>query len=333
MQPTMPGNRQSARQRYLELCASESTVPIFSQPWWLDITAGPSGWDVALVEKGGRVVGSMPFATRKRFGFCVSTQPQLTQCLGPWLRGSDAKMAKRLAAEKDVMYALIDQLPSFAYFSQNWHRSLTNWLPFYWRGFRQTTKYTYVLPDLRDEETLWAGLDQSIRTDIRKATGRFGLRVRDDLDIDDFLPLNNMVFSRQGKQAPYSDDLLRRLDAACKARDRRMILIAEDDQGRRHAGVYVVWDSTSAYYLMGGGDPALRGSGATSLCLWNAITRASGLTNTFDFEGSMMEPIERFVRSFGAEQVPYINVRRTGSRMWQTIEFLHTLRSGPRPAH
>ena len=50
-----------------------------------------------------------------------------------------------------------------------------------------------------------------------------------------------------------------------------------------HAGVYIVWDSNSAYYIMGGGDPELRSSGATTLCMWEAIKFSASVTACFDF--------------------------------------------------
>jgi hypothetical protein len=305
----------SLKNRYKLLCESELTIPIFSRDWWLDALAGDNGWDVVLVEKGGQVIASMPYMIRKRFGRIILGHPPLTQTLGPWIREVDGKQPSRLARQKDLMQELIAALPRYDYFSENWHFSQTNWLPFYWAGFTQTTRYTYRLPDLSDQQKLWNGLRENIRRDIRKAEGRFDLQVRTDLGIDAFLRLNIQTFERQGKDLPYSKDLVTRLDKACVEKDARRIFIAEDAQGRAHAGIYLVWDQNSAYYLMGGGDPELRKSGATSLCMWEAIKFASTVSKSFDFEGSMIEPIERFFRAFGAEQTPYFAVSHTPSKM------------------
>ena len=59
-----------------------------------------------------------------------------------------------------------------------------------------------------------------------------------------------------------------------------------------------------------------------SLCLWEAILDASKYTKSFDFEGSMIEPIERFVRAFGATQRPYFQISRTPSRLIRMKEAL-----------
>lgn len=245
--------------------------------------------------------------------------------MGPWLRRSKAKYARQLAEQKNLMGQLIDQLPQFDLYFHNWHYSVNNWLPFYWRDFKQSTRYTYVLDNLSDPHSIWSGFQENIRTDIRKAESRFGLRVRDDLGVECFLDLNRKSYARQSMGVPYADELVRRLDLACEIRSCRKIWIAEDQQGRAHAGIYVVWDENSAYYLMGGGDPELRSSGATSLCLWQAIRHAASVTDRFDFEGSMIEPVERFFRGFGARQVPYFSIFKTPSRLLRLKQSIFNL--------
>lgn len=315
-----------AKNMYRKLCAIETSVPIFSRDWWLDATAGKENWDVAVAEKDGNLVAALPYVYKRRYGLTILSQPGLTQTLGPWLRKADSKYSSSLGQQKDLMEELIAQLPQFSHYVQNWHYSQSNWLPFFWNGFKQTTRYTYVLPDLRDEQLLWNGLQSNIRGYIRKATDRFGLKVRDDLHIDDFLKINQLVFDRQGINRPYSETLVKRLDEACAKRNARKIILAEDDQGRRHAGIYLIWDENSAYCLMSGSHPQLRSSGAISLCRWEAIKFARSVTRRFDFEGSMLEPVERFCRSFGAVQMPYFTVSKTQSRLLKTYFFLKDLK-------
>lgn len=329
MIPTLPQYQnikmKSKKQRYKQLCAQEPSIPIFSQDWWLDATAGSANWDIALVEAHGDIAACMPYARRKKAGLNISTVPQLTYCLGPWLRPFNAKHANQISHQKQALDKLIKLLPPFDHFKQQWHYTQTNWLPFYWHGFEQTTNYTYLLSLLGNEEALWQGLQENIRREIRKATARGGLRVRDDLPVSDFFPLNKLVFERQKKVLPYSQDYINTLDQACAKHNRRKIFIAQDAQGASHAGVYMVWDENSAYYLMGGSDPSFRNSGAMSLCMWEAIKFAATVTKRFDFCGSMMEPIERFVRAFGGILTPYFTVSRTPSKLAATLLYAQSL--------
>ncbi|MCS7029762.1 MAG: GNAT family N-acetyltransferase, partial [Bacteroidia bacterium] len=50
---------------------------------------------------------------------------------------------------------------------------------------------------------------------------------------------------------------------------------------------------------------------AVEILLWNAILLAkqNGATR-FDFEGSMIEGVERIFRRFGAKPVPYLNITK-----------------------
>ena len=85
------------------------------------------------------------------------------------------------------------------------------------------------------------------------------------------------------------------------------MLFAVDEKDCVHAAAYVVWGGEVAYYLVGGGDPELRCSGAGSLVMWESILRAREVAPVFDFEGSMLPPVERFFRAFGGRQTPYLH--------------------------
>jgi len=315
------------KERYKELCENQPSIPIFSQPWWLDTVAGADNWDVVLVIEKDKIQASMPFVKTTKFGLMMLNMPKLTQTLGPWVTPNTLNEYKRLSLEKKLFVELISQLPDFAQFQQNWHHLRTNWLPFYWHGFEQSTNYTYILGDLSDPDLLFKNIASNVKGDIKKAKNRFNLQVQDDGDLEAFIALNKMVFARQGKALPYTENFVRRLDKVCAERDCRRIFIAKDEQGRNHAGVYIVWDANSAYYIMGGGDPEMRNSGATSLCMWSAIQFAAQVTEKFDFEGSMLEPVERFFRAFGAEQTPYFSVKKLKSKRLLVNQLLSKLKA------
>jgi len=310
----------SRKELYREHCSRESSIPIFSKDWWLDAVCGENNWDVCLVERGGRIIGTMPYYMRKLYGFTQLTQPPLTQKLGPWILPSQATYAKRLAYENSVMGELLDQLPRFHYFNQCWHYKYTNWLPFYWDDYYQTTRYTYVL-DYKNIGDLWGNLSSRVRGDVRKAQNKFNIKVKISSTLDEFLALNNKTYKRQGLKVPYSDQLVSNIDRACGERNCRKILIGEDDEGLQHAGAYIIWDDNSAYYLMGGIDPDIRNSGANSLVVWDSILYAATVTERFDFEGSMIKSVERFFRAFGAVQTQYFYISKTPSRILRIREY------------
>jgi hypothetical protein len=228
------------------------TNSIFQQPWWLEVVA-PGQWGEVVVKRGEEVAARMPYVIKKKYGLTALTMPPLTQTLGPWLRPSKAKYARRISEQKQLMNELIEQLPEVDYFCQNFSPFITNWLPFYWAGFEQTTRYTYRIEDLSDLEKVWQGFLDNIRTDIRKAEKK--IVVRSDLGLDQFLRVNALTFNRQGMQVPYTPELIRNIDNACEIHNARRMFFAEDAKGQIHAVLYLIWDSNTAFYLMGGGIP------------------------------------------------------------------------------
>lgn len=313
--------------KYRALCSQEPSIPLFSQAWWLDAVVGDA-WDVALLEQEGIIAASLPYTISTRLGLTLIGQPILTPNLGPWLRSGGARSARRLAKEKKLLQGVYQLLPAFSQYNQNWYCERTNWLPLYWMGYEQSTRYTYRIEQLEDLEAVWSGFDTNIRSDIRKAEKKFSLQVRTDCSIESFLALNKKVFERQSLAVPYSQDVVRAIYAAAQSQKACKLFVAVDEQGRQHAGVFILWDSNSAYYLLGGGDPDLRNSGATSLCMWRAIQFAATVTKKFDFEGSMIEPVERFFRGFGATQAPYSVITKTNSKVIRILHFLRAIRAG-----
>ena len=60
-------------------------------------------------------------------------------------------------------------------------------------------------------------------------------------------------------------------------------------------------------------DPgASRPAGANTLLYWEAIRLAAEVSRVFDFEGSMVEPIEHYFRGFGGRQTPYFCISKAG---------------------
>lgn len=307
--------------KYRQLCEHETTIPIFSKAWWLDSVAG-NDWDVVLVEKGDQILASLPFVVRKRFGLTVLTMPPLTQTLGPWLRPSTAKYAKQLSQEKDLIQALFDQLPPHAQYNQNWHHARTNWLPLFWKGYQQTTRYTYVVHLSEGLDIAWKAIDSSYRNKVRKAEKL--VTVHTDMKIEDFYLVNKKTFDRQEIPIPYSKDFLIKHHDFLTKNNAAKIFYAVDESKQVHSALYLTWDNQSSYVHMVGEDPDLRNSGAGILLIWEAIkfTFESLKLKQFDFEGSMLEPVERVRRDFGAIQTPYFAISKTNSKLLKIYQGL-----------
>lgn len=302
------------KEKYHLLCNTEASIPIFSRDWWLDAVCGKEKWEILLVEEKERIKAAMPLYIPCRR---TVSMPSYTQTMGPWFapESDDTKYTKALGRRQALSKQLLENLHPFPYFLQNFHYGITDWLPFYWEGYRQTTRYTYLLKDIKNPDMIWENMSSNIRRNITKAKGNYPITVKKGISVEEFLQVQAKTFERRHTVNYEDTEILKKLIAMCRERNQGDLWGGYDKQGRLHAAAFIVWQESSAWYLAGGGDPALRESGAHSLILWECIRYVSQFTNTFDFEGSMIPGVERFFREFGAIQTPFFTITRGKSSL------------------
>lgn len=311
---------------YREFCLNEKNIPIFSTDWWLDSVCGKDNWDVVLVKKNKQIIASLPYFKKKKFTFRLMSMPILTQNLGPYfVYPKNQKYHQKLSFEKEIINELISQMPHFDYFNQSFHYSVKNWLPFYWLGYDSTIYYSYVIDDLTNLDIVFENITSSYRNKIKKAQKT--LKIKKGLSIEDFYEINRMTFKRQNIKIPYSFEFLKRHDNYLSKHKSREIFYAVDDDNQVHSALYLTWDYNSSYVHMVGENPDLRNSGAGMLVIWEAIkfTKNQLQLNSFDFEGSVIESVERVRRGFGAKQKPYFNISISNSFLLKIILYFKTI--------
>ena len=309
------------RDAYTRFCDTAPDLPLFMHPWYLDAVCAGGTWDAVMVEKGGNIAAVWPFFLKKKWNWRYVAMPPLARMMGPYLLPEWRTTRK----EASLLEELLDQLPSgLAAFEQDFNYTAQNWLPLHWRGFRQTTRYSYVL-EISDLNDAWNNLAPDYRNQkIPKAQELVEVTTSSN-PLDDFLEIHDQSYERKGLDPPVSYELMSRLDAALASRNQREIFFARDrNTGAIHSVAYLAWDKRSAWYLMAGDDPALRQSGAGILLTWEAIRYTHEVLKlpVFDFAGSMIRPIERVRRQFGAVQKPYFRVQKEWSPVWKVGKML-----------
>lgn len=302
------------KSKYRQLCTIEKSIPIFSRDWWLDAVCGEDNWDIILVEKSDSIVASLPYMKQKIYGFKTAGMPILTQKLGPWIKYPDGqKYSRKLEYEKKIFQELIKKIPpDIALYSQNFDYSISNWLPFYWKGFQQTSRYTYVIDNLGNFDVIKENLSHAKRQNLKKAE-RSGLSVLFDLSASQFYQHHVKTLAAQNvydKRIAYSFETFKRIYDACYKHESGRTIYAKDEHGHIHAALFVIWDENSAYDLISTIDGQCRTYGAATLLVWKIMKYLSDKTTKFDFEGSMIEGVENSFRGFGAKQKMYFQISK-----------------------
>jgi hypothetical protein len=313
---------ESRREKYNLLCKEEPTITVFNQAWWLDAIA-PNNWDVVFIENDGVIDAALPFRMRKKFGFNIIDQPPFTRDLGPWLRKKELKYSKQLALEKDLLQEIYNKLPDYSFLESSWHYNLKNWLPLYWLGFKQTTRYTYVIDEISNLDKVYSNFEYSKKKNIKKSKGLVDIKF--DISARDFYDNHILTLSKEGRKISYSYETFERIYTSAYLNNSAFNIAAYDSNGKLHGALFILKDHSSAYNLISTLDPDFRITGTSSLLVLEAIKEASKYVNRFDFEGSMIESVERSFRQFGGMQVPYFTISNSKSKIYNLALWLREL--------
>jgi len=312
------------KEKYRKLC-EEKNIPLFMQAWWFDAICTNIGkeWNVLLCEENGKIVGAMPYYIKKKFGFKIIAQPRGAQYNGVWIDYSEEmKLHKRYSFENQVIGNLINQLEklNISHFSQNFHHSFTNWQPFYWKNFEQTTRYTYQIKNLTNIENVYQSFSYAKQKHIKKEN--------DDLQIDfslsgeEFYNFHKKCLKQKNATIEYSKKLFLSVYNQSVKRGHGKIIALIDKNKIIHSALFVVWDKNAAYAMVSAINQQFKSDGASTKMFWEAIKFVSDKTQVFDFEGSMIEKIANSFQQFGAEQVPYFCISKSYSKIFTFLQWI-----------
>jgi hypothetical protein len=296
------------KQRYIQFCEEHPDIPIFSRPWWLDAVC-PGQWDVILIEKNGRIIASFPYyKTKVRHIFTHIGMPPLTQKLGPYMVYDTNKTTedKRINYEHEIYTEIINEIPKCDDFAVNFDRKYKNWLPFYWKGFKQTTRYTYILDNIKDHNYIAGKYAKSKRQPIQKSKEK--LKCRYDLSKEVFYDYFMDVIHERNEKVSFSKELFNRLYDAVYANQAGKVFYCADEENNIHAINMIVWDMECAYYLLAMRKREYNTSGGTEFLVDETIKYVAQFVDCFDFEGSMIKGVEESYRRYGSHQTEYYHI-------------------------
>ncbi|MEZ5006944.1 MAG: GNAT family N-acetyltransferase [Chitinophagales bacterium] len=274
---------------------------LFAKTWYLQ--ALNVSFEILICLKKEKIKGGIVL-TKDRWGYYIN--PVLCKYLGIYFSPFEGNSYTVESRQREVQNALVEKLNQLGSFEYTFHPNYTNWMPFERVGFKQTTRYTYLiqLENLKDEEIL-AQLNGRLRNKILKANS-FSIKLLNDFQ--EALVIFEATYKRQGIDLPISKDRLVTLIVELKKQNAFHLIGAYDDQNKLQAALGLFYDHKTAYLILNGVDSSAD-NGANEALIFNGIqwAKQKGL-KTFDSEGSMIPSIESFYRQFGGELTPYFKI-------------------------
>lgn len=286
---------------------------IFAQRWWMEIVTQGQVRLYACFDEHDNVMAGLPVWPCRTLGVTRLRHPPLTPYWGPILQPLQGKYTTQLSTETDILQAFATAITRWPDMTIAFHPSLQNWLPFFWTGYTQSTRYTYRIENLLENLPDGKGMHRSIRNALNRAESN-GLQVKSQVAPEHIAEMSRLSLARQDLLASAEIRAFwPELSKAARARQCLYNAIAADDHGNVHAGYAIVWDDRYAYDIYGGGDSRFRELGGGTLVLQHLLHYASTMAPHFDFEGSMLENVGQYYRKFGGILTPYLTVSRASS--------------------
>lgn len=312
------------KEQYTEWVSTQSQLPIFMQPWWLDAVTAGKAWDVILVrhndlfpntdaasesDKESPVVAAMPYLIRKKWFMTYIVMPQQTQIGGiycpPPAEDEPVDMlqvryqrivsfvATRLAEMK--LWYYYQQFPVGSPFPALFHK----------HGFRVNERTTYRINDLSNLDKVIDAFSKNKKRQLQKA---LSLHADMTLTPEQFYQFHTQCISKHKHRLSYSREFFLVLERKTARLNQSRILAIKNADGQVYAAAYLVWDAERMYYLIPCYDPDFKDSGASALLVLEAIKLAREVGVYFDFEGSMERGIANHYRQFGSTATTYYSV-------------------------
>lgn len=308
------------KQHYKLFCEQENLSLPFSleYSWWNEVVK--NSWDVAVVVKDKKAVAVWPYFLRKKGPWQVISPAYFTPYAGPFINYPlDQKPSTKISYENKIHEELIQQLPKVAAIEQQFPIDFSNGLAFRWNGFQESISYTYILDLSASEEVLWGNLRENIRRQIKKAEGC--VQLEEEYHSEKLEELFKGTFAQQKAAYPIGDAGIidRMADYVQKYKSGKMYFAKEGQE--IHAAMLCIHDQKTAYYSIGAAAEAYKNSGAMSYLLWQNIkvAKAAGC-QYFNFEGSVIPSIEKFLRAFGGQLTKVHLVSKVNSKSMAMAE-------------
>ena len=282
---------------------------IFGKSWYLD--ALNIHYRILVAIKNDEIISGIILTKNE---IKTYSNPLLVKYLGIYYKPFKGKSYNIITQQNKVASLLLNELVKFKTFDYTFHPSFVNWLPFFWKNFRQQTLYTYYINFMNKSiEEIFSNFHSKLKNEIKYAQMQ-QYQIVYELDFDLFYRIHEKTFLRQGGRSPFKKNELATFCRVLTKKKAIQLIGIKDSKNTLMAVSGIVYDQHISHLLFNGFDPNTISRGANEYLIFKTIEFAYDKSIYFDFEGSMLKSIESFYRKFGGELMPY-------SRIWQNNFF------------
>lgn len=257
---------------------------IFGMPYWLDALC-PDAWNAFVATDENGVI-LWPYHEKKKLGLTAMLMPEVSLFSGPFIQGEP---------KPETWIEVSAYLKSFDKIAYQCNPGFNS--PEFMQdagiSFTKRTHYELYPQENPEEE-----YNKHTLRKLKKRSKEVELKTTNNPN--NFFRLSEASYAKQGAATPYQRATLERLMETCRKHACGHIVEAITPEGVA-AAVWFVYDQTTVYYFLSGVDRTLPDSGAVVKIIHQAIKEAHKTGKVFNFYGSEVPGVARFMKGFGAE--------------------------------
>lgn len=282
---------------------------VFSSSAWIGIYDSERLELKGIFNKNNELIGFFYYQFHSRAKVLKQVSPPfLSPNCGLYYQDNTSNPAQKNTFRKKVLQLISTHLKGLksTLISLPFPEGNEDMQPFIWDDFKVEPKYTYQINLEESQDEILSKMSSERRKNIKKAQ-KEGIKAQFSLKNEDSQKLIKETFLNQGLN--FDEVVLDKIfNQFCN--DNNSISFTSYIDDLPLATVFCVFDKNIAYYILGGYGKTNKHEGAGALAMWEAIkyAKSKGI-KTFDFEGSMHPPIEKYFRGFGGKVVSFFVVK------------------------
>lgn len=292
---------------------SDTDIPIQLSPEWMDAVCVKGSWGVIMAfDNENNLDAVLVYHERSFLGMRFILMPSMCFYNGLFIiPKANQNNYQKISRENKLTCLLLEALPPFSFYYQQLHPSMQNLFELEQENFALSTRYTYRISLAASNLDAEKILKPATRRNINKASEYC---VIERTDMKTFWSSLDHAYSNRSN--PFNKNILFRLSSAFEPEENIQLFLCRDKRDSKVlAGSMIAVDNLASYYVCGFYVPEKKKLAGLSYLLWHNIK--SNKRPCFDFEGSMIRPIEYFFRSFGAELVPHHRIWKFNNKIIQ----------------
>ncbi len=277
---------------------------IYAHSWYLNLVS--PFWD-ALVSDDYEAV--FPLTWNRKFGVDYLYQPYFTQQLGMFSNDpADTKLLGEFLIAIPKEFKLIE-------INLNAKNAIPKNV-----SFESSGRLTHILNLAQSHDQISSSYSDNLKRNLKKAM-KEELTVNESENFSFAIELFKSVKSSVVPMDDYHYELLEKIcDYAISNRYGKYFEVHSKDNKIISAGFFLISEN-QIIHLLSTSNPEGKNTGAASHLMDFVIREYADSNFSFDFEGSNIESVARFYKSFGSHEVSYIHLRQNNLPWWLRFPF------------